>query len=482
MLTLQNYKNVCLYSKKLLVNKKCSLVRVSNPYLNVIREHPFFLRKYENIFTNKNRQGFILVFFKNVSIIFCKFLFQFFYKECSIPINQENKILAIGHVTNFDVFNKNIDLQYGDFFKKVRKKNIFFFYINQTSHKFNIKKKIKRKCTNYYIFNFKVSFPLFLKFFYLCFKDFLNLLMISAKIKKSSSEKSYIINAALSSFSYSTIQNLIFYAKLKSLIINSSINKIITTFEGHPFEKIVFHIANELSIPSEAYQHSFVSRYQHSMFLDLGSSFRPNKILTSGKNTFDILKCHFSKKTKVELIGSTKSIHLPSVCQNYKSFTCLVIPEGFYDETYYLLSFCVNYLKKYDNVKFILRLHPEIEKNKLIKKYPLLNFHNKNFFFSDSKILDDVKKCNLALYRGSTFAAQAIGFGLKPYYLKRKNEIEIDSLWLFTNRFKEKVLNVNEFYNSLSKLQKQKQSHHLKKAISFSNNFYSKFQYKLVQQ
>ena len=84
------------------------------------------------------------------------------------------------------------------------------------------------------------------------------------------------------------------------------------------------------------------------------------------------------------------------------------------------------------------------------------------------------------MYRGSTFAADALALGLKPFYLKLSNEIEIDSLWMFKDSFKEKIINIDQFNIKLLKLKNKKNSISLqKKTSNFSKMFYGKFNYSI---
>ena len=71
--------------------------------------------------------------------------------------------------------------------------------------------------------------------------------------------------------------------------------------------------------------------------------------------------------------------------------------------------------------------------------------------------------------------------GLKPFYLKRKNEIEIDSLWMFNNKFKEKISNIDQLNKKVLSIKNKKYSDPLikKKTIIFSNSFYGKFNKKI---
>ena len=89
------------------------------------------------------------------------------------------------------------------------------------------------------------------------------------------------------------------------------------------------------------------------------------------------------------------------------------------------------------------------------------------------------------MYRGSTFAADALALGLKPFYLKLSNEIEIDSLWMFKDSFKEKIINIDQFNIKLLKLKNKKNSISLQKKLlilvkCFMENLIIVLKYKII--
>ena len=121
MWNLKKYKKICKYSEKVQY-KNQNILTVCNSYLHIIRAHPFFLTKYENIFNKKSFIFYIFIFIKNILELFIKFFIQFFYFEGFIPKKKNYKILALAHMINFNSFAKNIDYQYGNFFKKKNKR------------------------------------------------------------------------------------------------------------------------------------------------------------------------------------------------------------------------------------------------------------------------------------------------------------------------------------------------------------------------
>jgi hypothetical protein len=480
MLNKHEFKEVCRYSyEQLKINK--TLSSISNSFLFIIRAHPFILKRYKSIFNQKISIFFFLKIFLKICINIIKvvlfFFISFFKKDIFILKKKSNSYnIIISHITNKGQFLRNIDNQYSGIEKKVDKKRNIFFYINHHQYKFDINnlREIKR---NFYITSDSVNINEFRIIIKTIFSNFVFLLEFIKTIKNNKKKIFYLLCITYL-VSVSNVRNQLFYYKLKKLIKNNKIKNILTTFEGHPFEYITFYLSNKFKINSYAYQHSLISKYQYSMFLNLGKKFYPTQAFACGKNTFEIMK----KKlpfTKVDLLGSLKNFnyHVKS-----KHNHCIVLPEGFYSETKVLLDLATQYLKYSNNknVKFIFRLHPELNFSKLIKKYPDLKNLPSQINFSNKKILEDFKKCKYILYRGSTGAVQAIGCGLIPiYYQKNVNEIEFDSLWQLNKKYKYKVKNYNELEKVFNKKIPKENKKNLKK---FSQKFYSNIQLKILQK
>ena len=183
----------------------------------------------------------------------------------------------------------------------------------------------------------------------LCMKERKRLLSL---IDKSSSilEKKIIYFAASQALSTSTFNNLIFSKKIEKIFYRLNPKSIITTFEGHSFERVLFATAKKTNskINTIGYQSTLLSKYQNSIFLKLKDKFSPNEIWSSGKISHKILKKKLSDK-KIKNFGSDRFMNIDKNYKkkifNNKILKCLILPVGFYDSTYDLFLFSINYNK-----------------------------------------------------------------------------------------------------------------------------------------
>jgi hypothetical protein len=191
---------------------------------------------------------------------------------------------------------------------------------------------------------------------------------------------------------------------------------LITTYEGHAWERIVFfnaHIENQKT-KCIGYQHAAVFKNQHSIQRSLGEDFDPDYIVTSGKSSAKLLMRGLELSGKViGVLGSSRAlgdIPLGNI------HACLIIPEGIIEECILLLKFSIECALMNPNLEFIYRLHPVI----LIEKYPklkkLIQSCPSNLIFSCNSLRSDIEKSKFVLFRGSTSVVPAVGNGVTPIY------------------------------------------------------------------
>ena len=121
---------------------------------------------------------------------------------------------------------------------------------------------------------------------------------------------------------------------------------IITTYEGHSWERLVFYYARKLnpSIKCFGYQHAAVFEHQHAIKRQLNSQYNPDIILTSGKISHRILsESELLKCIRINCLGSPKHTNVKLLKD--KVNCCLVVPQGSVFES--LLLFELSNFKRF---------------------------------------------------------------------------------------------------------------------------------------
>jgi hypothetical protein len=206
---------------------------------------------------------------------------------------------------------------------------------------------------------------------------------------------------------------------------------IVTTFEGHSWERLAFHAARAAKpdIVCVGYHHAVLFPFADAMRQSLDHGFDPDHILTAGQVSCDWLRTQPSLKgIPVEVLGSVRA---PSdIAKAPRSgSTCLVIPEGLLSESMLLCHLAIEAARLRSNLNFRLRLHPLISRKRLTRIAPDLANLPANVVWSDVALSADLAMCRWALYRGSSAVITATLSGLRPFYFSASHsEVSIDPL------------------------------------------------------
>lgn len=446
---LKDYKYICEVCDKILLNPKANISTIAISYLHVIRQHPIFTRQYEKLL-KKSRINFylyILTFVKLSTLLILYFFKKIFFRLDNLSkfgkFPERTDLVIVSHLINKDYLNFSDDFYFGPVQKRLQQnyKNVLFVFLNHTKAN---EKHLKE------IFNNNVSMPRIVLGKIISFKKEFNnwKLCIKESIKlwkygnKKTSKNDLVIlqNASLEALSFSTFANLRIGEQIKEIVTTFKPKAILTTFEGHAYERIIYGSAREIKqdIKCIAYQHTRVFPYQHAMLRNLGLNYNPDVILTSGKNSCSyIKKLNSNKNITVEILGSPtfyKNDNPKQKENNNSQYLnqnfCIVMPEGIISETLKLFDFILDYSQN-STFTFIFRLHPLISLDKLYKLRPKFGSEqNKNIIISDRKLDNDLKKSKWILYRGSTGVFKAIKEGIIPIYLNAsEDEFKIDPLF-----------------------------------------------------
>lgn len=458
-MNLKNYKKIIKLSDKILLSPKSNIFTHAITKLHVLKEHPVWLN---HTYEKKNK----------ISILFKKFIKYLSYlifekKNFFIPVKKKTKseILILSNLINPKHINFKTDFYFGDLESNFNKQGyktlrVLRNFTNLNSAKlFDEKKKftILTGCTN---FTSEISF------FYRIIQQYFFLKKNFFSKNTTNYKKNFITLNDLKSI----ISNLRISNQIKELIKVVQPKIIIIPFEGHAWERVLIKTIKNLNlnIKIAAYQFTVITKLQHSLFRQLKDNYNPDIIFTCGLITKKI----FVKKYNcpVKILGSNKFFKTNFKQQLNKKINILVMPEAFLQETIFLFNFTKICAQKYPNYNFIFRPHPML--NMGFKSTNTLN----NLKFSNTNLEFDLKKCNFVFFRGSAAVFEAIFFGLKPIYIQKKKEFNINPLY--------KILDQSLILNKPEKLKKIIKKYKSKKVdiklINYCNQYFKKLNYKCI--
>ena len=443
MMNNKKLKKLILFLNDFIKSDKINKYSIAIPWIHFIRYHPERNKIYYDFFTKNTLLNRLKLSFKYSLKIGTTFIYQL-YKIILNPKNifwygsreeSEVDVLFISHLINYDSFENEEDLYFGKIPIKLTEKKVkvAVAYIDYTkSANKNFKKKFKEVSYKKFFFTNSLGFKLEFKIFKSIIKEFYRLKKIRRFYKKKSFENKVIMHISKQLMLNGTFTNLRLYEQIKILVKKTKPKNIITTFEGHAWERIAFLAARTQSknIKCISYQHTGIFEYSNSLKIKLHNLYNPNLIYTSG--LFSKLELYKQKEfSDIEIVevGSPRgSISEKKIKHNNKNY-CLVIPEGFLSECNYLFDFSLKCANLNPKINFIWRLHPSLSFDRILNgniKYKNLP---SNIEISKSSLDDDIIKSSYVLYRGSSAVFKAISFGLTPIYLKLNNEMSIDPLY-----------------------------------------------------
>ena len=463
------YKKITFYSNYIL-KKNINYYKASLSSLHIIRSH-------KNYFNITERQT-------NKSRIIQKIINKYFLKVInSIKNIDTSEFLIISNFANKNDL-KNEDRYFYHIIKQLKKekKNYKIIYRNLNNHKVNQTKK-----NNYYILNNNSKI---IKDFYYFFKIIIEIVKIMFN-KINNQNCKNIINQNLIKLNNisSSINNISHVDDLIEQIKIAKPKKIFLTYEGYPWERLLCKRIKDYDnkIKIFGYFFSVMLQYTNTPLLKLNNNFDPDIILTSSNfisKTF--LQKKFKKKEIVNIGSKKPKILHNNNCKspkNSKYIKILILPEGFDDEVKFLINFAIKTQNEESKIKYILRLHPTI-KNKIylnsiknyIKKY--------NITLSKSSMDDDIKKCDIAFYRGSSSVIQASYKGLIPLYIEKQNELSFDVLYKI-KKYKPKIKTVRDFHKFHNIYKKNNYKYNIKntgKIIDYCRSYYSLIDEKMISK
>lgn len=484
-----NYKRLIKITNRLLLNKKNKFEIFCIPFFQVIKGNDYHFRNYTFLFSKK-----IFIFIKNLLISFISifiFLIKGFFKKNNYNnasfLKHNFDYLFLSHLINEKYLKNKIDFQFGKV-PFIHKKKTGIVYLNHISdfNYFNNLKLLEKFPLPIYILLNQSTFNDNIKIIVKVIKQSFKILRLIKK-KLNLLELKLIIFGFIKSFSSSVFYNHVLMLEFFLLVKKVKPKFLIFTFEGQSYERIIIYAARlaQPNIKIIGYQNSPLIENQNTVLLKFKPEFMPDEIWTSGKFCANVIKKKLEMPTQI--LGSPKFIYTKPLIKDLsikdnKILTCLVAPEGVLSETYILFRFCLDYINSHSNINFIWRLHPEISKSNLLKKFSLFNHNLKKIKFSDNSN-EDFLISDLFLYRGTTLATQAVKFGLRPLYLSLgKKDFNIDPLYKFNHIWKKTIYNCDDL-NSVAneRISNRNKTKFIKKVSFFSQTILQQINYNVIK-
>ena len=456
----KRYIKICKACDSILLGFNSSYEIIAINFLHVIRATPKSLQSYAYLFSNKFwlyriiRHCFLLI--NNVMGIFYNILCSIFYRTHKFEVMTHNAdFLFISHYTGLKKgLTHYQDSYFGEMVNQLSQngKSSVIAYIDESKGNTSNEVFQKKSGVLLIVLSNITSFFNLIKIYQGVFSAY----KLLRKTNNSFPLK-VIEQAKISVFFRSTIRNLILADQVGSIIKRYSPNCIITTYEGHAWERLVFAMAKSVNpdIKCISYQHVPLFKFQHAIRRNIGQQYNPDVILTSGRVSATHLKSlNELDKVRISVVGSGRNIVAESSNSSHHTgldlVSCLVAPEGVMDECNLIFEFSLGCAKKNKDINFIFRFPPMINMDLLIKQNKKFRNLPDNITISEVSLLDDISRSNVILYRGSSVVIQAVVCGLKPIYLKVDDELTMDPLYEITEG-REIVTNIEEFKLSLSK-------------------------------
>ncbi len=434
------YKQLCGICDKLLLEGSPTSERIPLAWLHVIREHPVFLSRYERLFARSFKSALDWLGWRRLVIEVLRILRQQVralrhdLRGRALALNSAD-ILIVSHLVNTQDTG---DFYFGKLPEELARigKSVVVALIDHSA----VTSPHMRLLSDGSVGNLtRLVLPntLSLRGELAMLSSMLSISMKTVRISEQEELNANVRYAAAGeAIAAASFQALRTAKQIENLVERLSPKALIVTFEGHAWERTAFQLARKKrsEIKCVGYQHAALFKLQHAIRRKLGNGADPDIIWTSGNVAAEELERGKSLSgVKISTVGSARaSVNHLSTCECSKfsggQFTCLVLPEGLKTECNILFEFSLACAVVYTKSTFIWRLHPAISFEALAKENSNLRRLPRNIILSKASIQDDIAKSHLALYRGSTAIIQAALAGVVPVYVRRSNEIPIDTL------------------------------------------------------
>jgi len=227
-----------------------------------------------------------------------------------------------------------------------------------------------------------------------------------------------------------TLVGLRFRHQILQIVKQTNAKKIVFTYEGHPWERLVCQAirAEFPAIELIGYQHSLVLAGPKAMTSKIPVTLTPHKLLVTSEVTAGLLaKDDGTLPKKIISVGSPKFVDSSGRPGANTAKSILIVPEGTPEDTLPMAEFAIALARllkdKCSPIKVTIRLHPLLSFEWLALHCTAVKTMPDNVVFSARSLAEDAAEAGWILYRGSTAIFTAVAFGGRPLFLEFQDDV-----------------------------------------------------------
>lgn len=433
------YRQLCEACDQVLLSQRAGDTTVAIPWLHVIRPHPMFLQQYEEVLGGgPGAGGGSLRRLRNLASrlrsLAAAVSRQGPWWSASAPLSDGADVIFVSHLLNGQQAGGEYDFYFGSLPASLAERGykVAVLLIDYTGLNPD---KLAWRWTNSgvprVILHHALDYAAELQ---LTARGRLEARRLRNEAEESSDAFSRLVlaRAATEARGGAQLHALRMGEQLHALVRALKPRTLITTYEGHAWERIVYARARDAQpgIRCIGYQHAGLLNMQHAAVRRLSARYDPDTIACAGTVARDALRRHPALQgIDVEAIGSVRSLvaAVPAPGSGQRK-ACLVLPEGNIEECRLLFGLSLACAREDSSLQFIWRLHPNMRFKDLVQKHPEFADRPANVELSTASLRADIARSAWTLYRGSTAAIQAAAGGAFPVYLRLAGEIPVDTM------------------------------------------------------
>lgn len=432
------YRQLCAACDQVLLSQRAGDTTVAIPWLHVIRPHPMFLPQYEQVFDGgPGAGGESLRRLRNLASrlrsLAAAVVHQGPWWSVSAPLSDGADVIFVSHLLNWEQAGSDHDFYFGSLPTSLaaRGYKVAVVLIDYTG--FNPDKLASRWA--------KSGVPRVILHHALDSAAELQLIARgrreARRLRDEAEEcndpfyRLVLTRAAIEARGGAQLHALRLGEQLHALVGVLKPSTLITTYEGHAWERIVYARARDAQpgIRCIGYQHAGLINMQHAAVRRLSARYEPDTIACAGTMARDALRRNPALRgIDVDVIGSVRSLAPSAIQEAGQREACLVLPEGNLQECRLLFGLSLACARQDSSLQFIWRLHPNMRYDDLVQQHPEFAEPPANIELSTTSLSADIARSAWTLYRGSTAAIQAAAGGAFPVYLGLAGEIPVDTL------------------------------------------------------